>query len=192
MAPPSKRPRRPCPPVENTAMAPSVGIWTGFGTSPYGPTYFCTSIIVLYRGKFHSLNLVLQETARQVPIIRDSLEYLHRAAVLMGRSAKRKSILHAWSAAIKPICSARIDGRVRGFDPARPLTSPTWTLHVPKKMLQGVSTALKATYGKEGTKKFSPAAGFRPTPPHLLFLNSSTAHISYSLVSPCTGSDNRS
>lgn len=66
----------------------------------------------------HSLNLVLQETARQVPIIRDSLEYLHRAAVLMGRSAKRKSILHAWSAAIKPICPTRWSVRAQAVTTA--------------------------------------------------------------------------
>ena len=66
----------------------------------------------------HSLNLVLQETARQVPIIRDSLEYLHRAAILMGRSAKRKSILHAWSAEIKPICPTRWSVRAQAVTTA--------------------------------------------------------------------------
>ena len=72
------------------AMAPHRKVWIGFGMSPYW------AWAVYVHCYAHSLNLVLQETARQVPIIRDSLEYLHRAAILMGRSAKRKSILHAW------------------------------------------------------------------------------------------------
>jgi hypothetical protein len=55
----------------------------------------------------HSLNLVLQEAARQVPIFRDSLDFLHRAAVLMGRSAKRKAILANHSADIKAMCPTR-------------------------------------------------------------------------------------
>jgi len=55
----------------------------------------------------HSLNLVLQEAAREVPVFRDSLEYLHRAAILLGRSAKRKSVLQSFSAEIKPICPTR-------------------------------------------------------------------------------------
>ena len=52
----------------------------------------------------HSLNLVLQECAREVPMIRDSLDYLQRAATLLGRSAKRKEILKNCNADIKQMC----------------------------------------------------------------------------------------
>lgn len=66
----------------------------------------------------HSLNLVLQEAARQVPIFRDSLEFLHRAAILMGRSAKRKSILETYSAEIKPMCPTRWSVRAQAVKTA--------------------------------------------------------------------------
>jgi hypothetical protein len=55
----------------------------------------------------HALNLVLQEAAREVPLIRDSMDYLHRAAILLGRSAKRKAILDDLSANIRPMCPTR-------------------------------------------------------------------------------------
>ena len=55
----------------------------------------------------HSLNLALQEAAFEVEMVRDSMDYLQRAAVLLGRSAKRKAILHNVPATIKTLCPTR-------------------------------------------------------------------------------------
>ena len=52
----------------------------------------------------HALNLVLQEAVREVPVIRDSMDYLHQTLLLLGRSAKRRAILEALSANIKAMC----------------------------------------------------------------------------------------
>jgi hypothetical protein len=55
----------------------------------------------------HSLNLALKEAACEVAVVRDSMDYLHKAANLFQRSAKRKSILSDVSATIKPMCPTR-------------------------------------------------------------------------------------
>jgi hypothetical protein len=57
--------------------------------------------------KAHALNLVLQEAAREIPVIRDSMDYLHRTAILLGKSAKRKALLENLSANIKTMCPTR-------------------------------------------------------------------------------------
>lgn len=66
----------------------------------------------------HNLNLVLQETCREVPVMRDCLEYLHRAAILMGRSAKRKAILDSLSISIKTLCPTRWTVRAEAVNTA--------------------------------------------------------------------------
>jgi hypothetical protein len=53
----------------------------------------------------HALNLVLQETACEVPTIQDGLQYLYHAAVLLGRSA-RKAVLER-AGRIKALCPTR-------------------------------------------------------------------------------------
>jgi len=55
----------------------------------------------------HSLNLALQEAAFEVDVVRDSMDYPHKAAVPLGRSAKRKAILDKVSAKIKTMSPTR-------------------------------------------------------------------------------------
>lgn len=66
----------------------------------------------------HSLNLALQETTCEVAIVRDSLQYLNDAAVLFGKSAKRKGILEQAEGRIKSLCPTRWTMRSAGIEVA--------------------------------------------------------------------------
>lgn len=66
----------------------------------------------------HSLNLALQETTSEVSVVRDSLHYLNDAAVLFGKSAKRKAILEEAQGRIKSLCPTRWTMRSAGIDVA--------------------------------------------------------------------------